>query len=411
MTLVEEAGAKKARTRRSTPVGSGHLYEAANAFHVRYYTQEVGEDGIMRRVQKSKLLCKKDAKHQNIASKAVRDLRQQFMAKVNTQKPSVGDMQITQFWERFIEYCSEVRKDGKSRRRANTVREYKHIFKRRLESHFGKLRLSEYEPEMGARYLDSLSGKLRLASLKAIKSIASSMFSRAVTEGRIKVNPWRSVKLPDDAMTRPTECYSQVEYDAIIGALKESVDAQLAFAIGCYCGLRKGEIEGLKWEDFEGDVLHIRRAVTRGEEGRVEGPPKTDSSLASVVVPAQVSIFLQAWWEKKGKPKEGWVFPDKLGTFAADLNNMAFVVIKPKLKEANEDRESKIVWKSWQACRRTCVTWIIENTKGNAALAQAQARHKTMSTTLDIYKKAITREAHRNGILLEAFPAPKQLTN
>ena len=392
--------------RRSTAVGSGYLYEAANAFHVRYYTQEVGEDGRLHRIQKSKMLCKKDLnKHRNIGSKGVGLLRQQFMAKINAAKPSAGDMQITLFWDRFIKYCSEVRKDGKPRRRANTVRAYKAIFKKRLEHHFGKLKLSEYEPEMGTRYLDSLSASLGLRTLRLYKAIASTLFQRAVAEGRIKINPWRSVKLPEDAMTNPTDWYTLDEYEQMMEVLKEHLNLQLAFAIGCYCGLRRGEIEGLKWEDFEGNVLHITRAVSFG----VIGLPKTESSIAPVIVPSQVAIFLTAWWEKQNKPKEGWVFP--CGKLPVDLNRLARRIVIPAIEKANEDREKKIKWKTWQACRRTCVTWIIENTRGNAALAQAQARHKSMSTTLDIYKKAITRDAHQNGILLEAFPQPKLLKN
>jgi integrase len=405
MTVEQETTAGKTRRRRTTAIGSGYLYEAANAFHVRYYTQEVGDDGIMRRVQKSKLLCKKDAKHPNIGCKAVRDLRQQFMAKINTQKPSAGDMPIHKFWDRFIAYCSEVRKDGTTRKRGNTVTSYESVYKRRLEQFFGKMMLSEFEPEMGTRYLDSLSAKLGLNSLRHIKAIASSCFDRAVVEGRIKINPWGSVKLPEDAITYQTEWYTLPEYEEIIQALKGRLDCQVAFAVACYCGLRKGEIEGLKWEDFEGDVLHVQRAVSRG----VIGLPKTESSIAPVVVPAQARIFLQAWWEQKGKPKEGWVFPNALATAPIDLHHLAYLVIRPILNKANEDREQKMQWKNWHACRRTCATWIIENTKGNAAVAQAQGRWKSMQTVLNVYKKAISREAHRNGIL-EAFPEPKLLT-
>jgi len=46
---------------------------------------------------------------------------------------------------------------------------------------------------------------------------------------------------------------------------------------------------------------------------------------------------------------------------------------------------------------------VIESTNGNYAVAQALLRHKSMLTTLGVYKKAITPEALRNGMkLLEA---------
>jgi integrase len=257
--------------------------------------------------------------------------------------------------------------------------------------------LSEYEPEMGTRYLDSLTSKLGLNALRHIKAIANSMFERAVVEGRIKVNPFRGVKMPEDAVRYKTKWYTAAEADQILLALRDRLDVQLAFAIGCYCGLRPGEICALKWEDGEGDWLHVRRSCVRG----VVDVPKTESSIAPVVVPPQVRIFLKAWWEKCGSPKVGWIFPSKKGG-PASLSNLALLFVKPTLKKAG----IRSMWKGWYACRRSCATWLIENSHGNAALAQEQLRHKSMATTLNVYKKAISKEGHLEGVL-SAFPQLK----
>jgi integrase len=255
---------------------------------------------------------------------------------------------------------------------------------------------------MGTRFLASLSAKLNINSLRHIKAIARDLFEYAINpEGRIKSNPWDAVRLPRDAMrAKATAAYTQAEYDAIIHALKDRLDCQLIFAIACYCGLRKGEIEGLKWEHFDRDgvALHIQQSVSRG----VIGLPKTESSIAPVIVPPQVKMFLHAWWEKKGKPTEGWLFPNNhLGTRPIDLHHLGYLTIKPILSEAG------LKWMNWHACRHTCTTWL--NAKGNAKLAQMQMRHASMSTTLKEYDEKITLEAHRNGIL-ETFSAPKLLT-
>jgi len=55
------------------------------------------------------------------------------------------------------------------------------------------------------------------------------------------------------------------------------------------------------------------------------------------------------------------------------------------------------------AGRRGACTAVIESTNWNYAVAQALLRHKSMTTTLNVYKKAITPEAFKNGMkLLEA---------
>ncbi len=381
------------RKRKLTPTGAGHLYEAFGAWHVRYYAQEIGEGGEMQRVQKSKKLC-----DNTLPIKEVEIKRQQFMLKINTEKPMEGDMLISAFWQRFIKHCEEVKKDGRPRKRPGTVKQYKSVYKRRLEKHFGKLMLSQYEPEMGSRYLDSLTAKLGLNALRHIKAIANSMFERAVVEGRIKVNPFRGVKLPEDAARYTTKWYTQLEAEQILTALKDRVDAQLAFAIGCYCGLRPGEICALKWEDGDGDWMHVRRSYVRGELDI----PKTSSSVAPVVVPPQVRIFLDAWWEKCESPKTGWIFPNRKKSGPVVMANLYLFAVKPALEAAKLQH----LWKGWYACRRACATWLIENSHGNGALAQQQLRHKSMSTTLNVYKKAISREGHLSGVL-SAFPQLK----
>jgi integrase len=391
-------------TKRST-TGLGYLYEASNAFHVRYYKAETNSDGVTKLKAVSSRLCGKDAKHPSKDCKEVRDLRLQFMAQVNAEKPVEGDMLISDFWLRFIKHCEEKigpenvpEKDKRPRLRQCTSKGYRALYRRRLQKHFGKLKLSEYRPGMGTRYLDSLTSKLGLNALKHIKALGNSIFERALIEERIKINPWRAVKLPQ-IKAPATKHYTPEEADRILLALKDHVNAQLAFQLACYCGLIPGEISGLKWEDGEGDVFHIQRAFVRG----VLDVPKTLARIAPVVVPSQVRMYLEAWWEKCGRPTEGWIFPNRMNTQPMYMNNLAVLVVRPVLKKAG------IKWHGWYACRRSCATWIIENTKGNAALAQAQMRHKSMATTLNVYKKAIRPVAHHDGILIDAFPEVKAL--
>ena len=42
---------------------------------------------------------------------------------------------------------------------------------------------------------------------------------------------------------------------------------------------------GLKWEDIEGDYLHIRRAMVEGEDGQVEKGTKSYSGTRTVHIP------------------------------------------------------------------------------------------------------------------------------
>ncbi len=90
-----------------------------------------------------------------------------------------------------------------------------------------------------------------------------------------------------------------------------------------------------------------------------------------------------------------------------DLHNLIARVIRPHLEGlercAECDRipkKSGVVWKSLYAGRRCAATAVIEATGGNYAVAQALLPHKSMTTTLNVYKKAITSEAFRSGMKL-----------
>jgi hypothetical protein len=89
----------------------------------------------------------------------------------------------------------------------------------------------------------------------------------------------------------------------------------------------------------------------------------------------------------------------------ADLPNMINRVIKPHVigeKECDRcektPQASGVTWKGLYAGRRGAVTAIIEATNGNYAVAQAIARHKTMDTTLRVYKKQITTQGLLAGM-------------
>jgi hypothetical protein len=112
-----------------------------------------------------------------------------------------------------------------------------------------------------------------------------------------------------------------------------------------------------------------------------------------------VRIPLELWRMKSADT--GWIFPSD-GTLTseriiapemqylaggpspANLTALCKRVIRPIVEKA------KLPWKSLKAGRTGACTAIIERSNGNAALAQAVLGHKSMTTTLAVYKKAIS---------------------
>lgn len=71
----------------------------------------------------------------------------------------------------------------------------------------------------------------------------------------------------------------------------------LALALGLVCGLRRGEICGLRWCDVSWDTseLHITNQRQRLADGRLmDGPPKSRAGVRSVPVPPPLMARLRA---------------------------------------------------------------------------------------------------------------------
>jgi integrase len=383
----------------------GHIYEKHGAFHLRYYVTEM-RDGKLTRVQRSRKLCDKDSRdHRYPTSKAVRGIADAILLEVNKDAPPTGDdVRIATFWtSQYLPYCESGYK-GRGMR-PSSVRGFRQVWRQHLEPHFGDTALKAYTSTMARQFLSSLKTKQCRNTLRHIRGLASAMFAEAVERGLCAANPWAGVKIPKDCKdSKPKGWYTQKQVVAMVAALREYPDMQAVIAIVCWLGLRPGECNALRWEDITNGIVHVQRSVVRG----IVGVPKTEESVRHIPMVAQVKQRLAVWWDKSGRPKEGWVFPSE-GVLTAercapemqhlvggpaplDLHNSLSRFVIPTLKKKG------IVWRGLYSGRRGAITMVIENTNGNYAVAQALAGHKRMTTTLDVYKQAITAEGFAAGM-------------
>ena len=160
---------------------------------------------------------------------------------------------------------------------------------------------------MGTKFLGQLAeDEQGERTISHTKWIASGIYKIAIaTASRLKTlgpNAQCLVKTP-----RPgdAEAYSITEALGILAAI-DRVDAKLAFAIACFLGMRKGEIQVLKWEDFVDEGVRIERAMSRNE---VQDETKTGKARMGLII-EPVKSLLQTWREMSATPRQGWLFPN-----------------------------------------------------------------------------------------------------
>lgn len=137
----------------------------------------------------------------------------------------------------------------------------------------------------------------------------------AVRQGYLKESPMKAVS-PFRDPYKETESvrlryYTAEEWKKYLAAATENAEKKndlrawglrLFFMLAYYTGMRKGEINGLRWSDIEGDrYVWVRRSVAQKLKGEkwVETPPKNESSVRRLQMPKVLVAELDAHMERQ----------------------------------------------------------------------------------------------------------------
>jgi len=156
----------------------------------------------------------------------------------------------------------------------------------------------------------------------------------------------------------------------ILPPLGKSLVATAAFA-----GLRRGELRGLDWSDYDGTTLTINRSIWRS----LVNPPKTRASRDSVPVIRQLALILDEYRRSIGSPQVGFVFPSSDGP-PINLDGFTRKVIQPNLAA------NRLPWYGWHAFRRGFASNLYAM-GAQDILVQRILRHAKAHVTRDCYIK------------------------
>ncbi len=314
------------------------------------YRGDVVKDGV---VFKNKDLYENlapiDREHQpkkdGTAPDSVLALRDSFMARFNTEK--TGPQSIDSFKAYLESYLAAGRgPEGLWRKvtKDSYIRDY-NVIKPHIPD---TLKLKDVDTPAVNRILQSLyqvdGDDLRAqTAYNNIKTFLSTAMRMAVGSGLIKSNPVTAA-FPLKGNGADTYAYSLEEVRALINAV-DNHTMEAAFAVAMFTGLRMEEIKGLRWEDYNGEVLNIRRTVVRG----VVGEPKSAASKAPVPVVGVVKEVLAKHLELNSG--DGYIFHSENDSQKPIIfENIIREHVIPTLETA------KVEWHGMHAFRRGLAT-------------------------------------------------------
>jgi integrase len=306
-------------------------------FWVLKYREDVLQDGIKIRKDMYKKLAPVDRLHQT--KESVQALADVALAPINvTDRPALSADSVQSFLEMFL----TKREGGRGHAlRPKTVASYTDMF--RIAKPFlpkmelRKVRTPDINQIMRAVATEDGDEPRAQSVYLNLKSFLSSAFRYAVGHGLIETNPVRDAIIPEGEDS-DTYAYSLAETHKIMQAVKKPM-AKAAIMVATFTGLRMSEIKGLRWEDYDGKVLNVRRGVVDG----IVGDTKTKTSKAPVPVVKTLQKVLAK--HLKSNSGDGYIFHGETGE-PVRFENLARRDIEPKLKG------KKVEWHGVHAFRR-----------------------------------------------------------
>jgi integrase len=272
---------------------------------------------------------------------------------------TVSDVRFSDYWPQWIDSYS-----GRTARgfRENTRAEYRRDLEREAAPYFGRMRLTEIEPQHIKRWLSGLAARgLAQSTVRSIFAPVRAMLADAAEEGTIRHNPAAGVRIPSTAKrTEPKrKSLTDDEVERLRAELTSDEDRLLVDFL-LVTGLRISEAIALDISnlDFGKCRVKVTKRFYRGFDA-----PK--SSFGRREVPITPDLARRLWPMRKDRPHvtEGdplFVSPEGARLDYANVYNR---VLKPAMRRAG------ITWGGAHRLRHTTATHLIRQ---GASANQAQ---------------------------------------
>jgi integrase len=213
----------------------------------------------------------------------------------------------------------------------------------------------------------------------------------------------REVGLPRAPEGEETWAYSLAEIEGMLSVLPQP--AFTLVAVAAFTGLRRAELRGLEWQDYDGTQISVKRSIWESHVNE----PKTRKSKAPVPMIPKLARILDHYRLTCGNPQSGPMFSNSKGR-SENLNNTLHRTILPALNRCSVCKEQKTahiaatvshefqrddnlpVWHGWHGFRRGLATNLYQLGVPDKVIQQI-LRHANVSTTMNIYVKTVSADS------------------
>ena len=287
--------------------------------------------------------------------------------------------------------------------RRRTWERYEQFVRGHLTPALGNIKLAKLTPaHVRGLYRDKLNSGLAPRTVLHIHRAFSKALKQAAADGLIPRNPAAPVKPPQPRgeEIRPLNREQvRVLFEAASGDRLEAL-----YIVAVTAGLRRGELQGLKWDDLdlEAGMLQVRRTCSEPKGGHIFEAPKsgkgrnirlTKSAVAALRMhrrrQLEERMYKADLWQE-----QGLVFPSTVGTplWGGNLNR----AFKATLQRAGLPKSTR-----FHDLRHTCATLLLKQGV-NPKFVQDLLGHADISLTLNVYSHVLPDMGDATADAMEA---------
>ena len=273
--------------------------------------------------------------------------------------------------------------------RESTLDSYKAMIKNQIKPYLGDRPLSALTTQELQKFYNTVKKKGRVkpdklhgteladSMVRGIHMMLHEALDMAVRLRLIVKNPTVGTTIPKNNYP-PKQILNDEQLDRFMKRIRQDERWYDFFYTELTTGLRRGEICGLKWEDFDAEngKLKVRRSVAKRKGGGLNiGETKTETGTRTIVLPPSLLKTLVAYKETVDSE---WMFPSP--TDNGRPRNPSSV--RKRLQLILERAGCKKV--RFHDLRHTFATMALEHGMDVKTLS-ATIGHVSSATTLDIY--------------------------
>ena len=211
----------------------------------------------------------------------------------------------------------------------------------------------------------------------------------AADEGLIPFNPAEKVT-PPRVQNTPKRVLTHDQMEKFLCAIRFNPIWHDFFYTELTTGLRRGELCGLTWDDFDSEAgtLKVRRTIHARKGGGLEaGETKTYAGQRTILLPYSTTQLLK---ERRTAALTKWIFPDPLRPERPVNPSSAYRRLKELLKQAG------LPSLRFHDLRHTFATHALASGVDAKTLSRILGHTKASFFTLDTYTH-VTGDMHRNA--------------